>query len=82
MDANLLDLRRNTKKIVTALKNRERITLYNRGKPIGRIVPLEDRDDEKPIMEHPAFGMWKDMENEISVEEQIREMRKGRFDDL
>jgi len=81
MDANLVDLRRSTGKILKALKQRERITLSRRGKPVGRIVPIEEDLRPVDILAHPAFGMWKDAV-EMPVPETVRDLRKGRFHDL
>ncbi len=81
MEANVVDLRRNTGKILKALKLRERITLSRRGKLVGRIVPIEEDTHSVDILSHPAFGMWKDA-GEKSVSETVRDMRKGRFHDL
>jgi prevent-host-death family protein len=78
MEASIIDLRRNTGKILKALKARERITLSRRGKPVGRIVPIEEDAHDADLLAHPAFGMWKDAA-EKSVPETVREMRKGRF---
>jgi len=81
MEANVVDLRRNTGKILKALKQRERITLSRRGKLVGRIVPIEEDTHAVDILAHPAFGMWKDAADK-SVPETVRDMRKGRFHDL
>jgi antitoxin (DNA-binding transcriptional repressor) of toxin-antitoxin stability system len=81
MDANLVDLRRNTGMILKALKKRERVTLSRRGKKIGQIVPLGEEPGAVDILAHPAFGMWKDA-GEKSVPETVRDLRRGRFHDL
>jgi len=81
MEANVVDLRRNTGKILKALKDRERITLSRRGKLIGRIVPIEEETNSVDLISHPSFGMWKDAD-EKPVAELVRDMRKGRFHDL
>jgi prevent-host-death family protein len=81
MEANIVDLRRNTGKILKALNLRERITLSRRGKPVGRIVPIEEDTHSVDILSHPAFGMWKTV-SEKTVHEVVRDMRKGRFHDF
>jgi prevent-host-death family protein len=81
MEASVIDLRRNTGKILKALKQRERITLSRRGKPVGHIVPIDEDSQDVDMLLHPAFGMWKDAV-ETPVPETVREMRKGRFHDL
>lgn len=52
-----------------------KITVTYRGKPLVKLVPLKKSiaaEDDISI-----FGMWKNHENNKSVDEQIREMRKG-----
>lgn len=80
MNANLIDLRRRPKHILEAVEKRETVILSRRGKPIAKIAPLTDKISPSPDT-HEAFGMWKD-QNVISVEDQVRELRKGRFNDL
>jgi prevent-host-death family protein len=82
MEVNAVDLRRSTGKILKALKDRERITLSKRGKPVGRIVPIEEEARDADLTAHPAFGMWKGDDAQKSVPETVRDMRKGRFHDL
>lgn len=79
MKATLLELRRNPGKVLEAIENRQSVILTRRGKAVARIVPLEDRGDNK-VKTQPAFGMWKDVETPVS--EQVRGMRKGRMHDL
>ncbi len=82
MEVNAVDLRRSTGKILKALKGRERITLSRRGKPVGRIVPIEEEAGAADLTAHPAFGMWKSDESQKSVPETVRDLRRGRFHDL
>ena len=81
MKITFLDLRRKPQKLLEALKRREDITLSRRGKDIARIVPFDNNQGMK-VQDHPAFGMWKDKPGKENVDEMIREMRKGRFDDI
>jgi prevent-host-death family protein len=76
----LLNLRRNPGRILKAIEKRQEVTLTKRGKPLARIVPLKEESDVK-VNSQPAFGMWRDVE-EQSVDKQVRELRKGRYNDL
>lgn len=83
MKVTVVDLRHKTKEIINALDRNETITLTYRGKDKGIILPIQEKDDsiESPA-NHPAFGMWKNHKESEDVEEYVRKLRKGRFDDL
>jgi len=81
MDITFLELRREPGKILRALERNESISLTRRGIPIARIVPVGDSPAIKPS-EHEAVGMWADRDDMKDPTEYIRQMRKGRFDDL
>lgn len=81
MKISLVELRRDTKKLLDALERREEITLTRRGRAVATIRPA---GNEEPIApeEHPAFGMWanrKDLENPT---EAVKRGRQSRYHDL
>jgi prevent-host-death family protein len=79
MEATILDMRRNPKKILDAIARNETVTLTNRGKRVARIEPI--RDAQRPSSaEHEAFGMWADRPEMSDPSAYVRELRKGRFD--
>jgi prevent-host-death family protein len=81
MEATILDMRRNPKKILDAIERNEVVTLTKRGKSVARIEPIGDR--QRPsAAEHEAFGMWADRDDMADPSAYVREMRKGRFRDL
>jgi len=80
MKASLVDLRRSPARILEAVDKRETVILSRRGKPFAKITPLT-RETPASVRSHAAFGMWRD-DDEMSVADQVREMRKGRFRDL
>jgi antitoxin (DNA-binding transcriptional repressor) of toxin-antitoxin stability system len=83
MKATIVDLRRNTSKILAALDRNETVTLTRRGKEIASIVPTPPEEKKKfSIRDHPAVGMWKDREDMKDPVECVREMRSGRYHDL
>lgn len=79
MNATVLDLRKNMKKIMLALDHSEPVTLTFRGKPKAMIVPCSDKTAKASAAAHPAFGMWADRKDLDNVDEFVRNMRKGRF---
>ena len=81
MEATVLDMRRNPKKILDAIERNETVTLTKRGKPIAQIEPIRRRKKCK-AWEHPAFGMWADRAEMADPTAYVNELRKGRFDDL
>lgn len=81
MEATILDMRRNPKKILDAIERNEVVTLTKRGKAVARIEPI--RGGKRPsAANHEAFGMWADRSDMADPVAYVREMRKGRFDDL
>lgn len=80
MKSSLLTLRRSPSKILNAIEKRQEVTLTKRGKPLARIVPLHS-GVEREVRSQPAFGMWADGSVQ-SVDEQVRDLREGRFSDL
>ncbi len=83
MKATILDLRHKMKEILKALERNENVTLTHRGKEKGIITPVQKQDDaQKSSASHPAFGLWNEREETDNVGEYVRQLRKGRFDDL
>lgn len=81
MKASILDMRRNPKKILEAIERNEVVTLTRRGKSVARIEPIGG--SKRPsAAEHEAFGMWAERDDMANPSACVREMRKGRFDDL
>ena len=81
MNATVLDMRRNPKKILDAIARNETVTLSHRGKPVARIEPIESSERGRAA-DHPAFGMWADRADMADPSAYVREMRQGRFDAL
>lgn len=81
MEATILDMRRNPKKILEAIEQNIVVTLTNRGKPVARIEPIP-KAQRPSIKDQEAFGMWADREDMADPVAYVRKMRKGRFDAL
>jgi len=82
MEATVLDLRRNPRKIFEAIERNETVTLSKRGRSIARIVPKTQTRGPLSLKDSPAFGMWKDRQDMADPVAYVRELRKGRFGDL
>jgi prevent-host-death family protein len=81
MDATLLDMRRNPKKILDAIAKGETVALTNRGKPVARVEPISG-GQRRSASEHEAFGMWAGRSDMADPAAYVRQLRKGRFDAL
>lgn len=84
MEASFVDLRKKSADIIRALRRKERVTVLYRGKPAAIMEPIDDRTTEAPTAakQHAAFGIWADQAESVSVEKQVRDLRRRRFDDL
>jgi antitoxin (DNA-binding transcriptional repressor) of toxin-antitoxin stability system len=80
MKATMLDMRRNPRKIIDAIKRNEKVTLSVRGREIAEIIPRKNGGDNASIADDPAVGMWADRGEMSDPEKYVRELRKGRFD--
>ena len=76
MKVNTKELRIQPGKIIKQVMSGQEITITYRGKPLARIVPFHPSNSE-PV-DLGIFGLWKDQANEASVEDQVRNLRKGR----
>ncbi|MEQ9479971.1 MAG: hypothetical protein RIK00_11635 [Algiphilus sp.] len=84
MEASFVDLRKKSAEIIKALNRKERVTLLYRGKPAAIMEPIGEQSETAPekASQHAAFGMWVDRETDNSVDGQVRNLRRRRFDDL
>ena len=78
MEATMLDLRRNAKRVLKAIDDREHVTLTYRGKKKAVIVPYDDERQRPCVAEHPAFGIWRARKDADDVDAFVRDLRKGR----
>lgn len=76
MNVSTKELRIQPGKIIAQVETGEEITVTFRGKPLAKIVPFQQSvvGEEDP----GVFGMWKDHDESGSVEDQVRNLRKGR----
>ena len=78
MNATVLDLRRNMKRVLAAIDRNERVLLTYRGRKRAVIIPCRDEANRGSATLHPAFGMWKDRDDMTDVDGFVRELRRGR----
>ena len=79
MKASIVDLRYKMKDVIKALDRNEEVTVLYHGKVKGIIMPVTKKTNKK-VQDHPCFGMNKN--SEMSVEEEMKHLRKGRYDDI
>ena len=81
MKASMLDLRRRMKDVLDALDRNEPVTVTYRGKEKGIIYPVgHGRRATMRVVDHPAFGMWRDRKDLRDVRKVVRNLRKARQD--
>jgi hypothetical protein len=79
MKATVLDLRRRMREILQALDRKESVTILHRGKVKGVIYPQSSPRKKASVSEHPAFGIWRNLEDRQDVDAYVRGLRKGRY---
>ena len=81
MKATFVDLRKNSSRIILALKRKESVTVYYRGKVAAVMRPIgaENSSASSPTVDHPAFGLWADRTDLDNVDAHVRKIRKGRI---
>lgn len=75
MKATARDLRFNSKKLIDSVNRGEEIVITFRGKPCAKLVPYQET--KKKIEKNELFGIWKDYDITQTVDEYVRNLRKG-----
>jgi len=78
MEVSTKELRIQPGKIIDQVVNGEEITVTFRGKALAKIVPFKKRIQSVAKDEISIFGLWKDHDQIESVEDYVRDIRKGR----
>ena len=78
MIATAKDLRFNISMLFDTLSKGEDVIITYRGKAKAKLIATNQKEDSKK--EDIAFGIWKDRDK--SVDEIVRDMRKGRRFDI
>ena len=76
MEVTTKELRIQPGKIIDQVSVGQEITVTYRGKPLAKIIPFGSSLNDR--QESLIFGMWKTHGQVSTVEEQVREIRKGR----
>ena len=79
MKATTKDLRLHTRELIAATERGEKVTITFRGKPRAMLIAFDDAVVLRPER-NPAFGLWAgtDHTTDVSVDEEVRAMRKPR----
>jgi prevent-host-death family protein len=72
------ELRIQPGKIIDQVVNGQEVTVTFRGKALVKIVPIHKKDSVSLQEDNGFFGMWSKRKEETTVEETVRELRKGR----
>ena len=79
MEITTKQLRMAPGRIIAQVNSGQEITITYRGKPQAKIVPFNKQyDRDFPETDEELFGIWKDREDLVNVEQYIRTIRKGR----
>jgi hypothetical protein len=79
MKASIVDLRYHMNDVLKALARNESVEVLYHSKKIGIIMPIK-KTTAKKVEDHEFYGMAKDQL--LSVEEQLKQLRGGRYDDI
>lgn len=77
MEVTTKELRIQPGKIIDQVVHGEEVTVTFRGKALARIVPVGS-GRTKPEEDAQIFGMWRESDDSRSVEQTVRDLRKGR----
>lgn len=78
MKATAKDLRFHSKEILDTVSRGEEVIITYRGKPQAKMIPIENEKQEKKAT-LKLFGIWKNNDTIIDVNDYMRNIRKGRF---
>ncbi len=79
MQATAKDLRFHSKELLESVERGEEVVITYRGKPRAKLIPIHK---EKTILseeKNKLFGIWKDNDSVLDVNDYVRNLRKGRF---
>lgn len=79
MKTTLLELRRQTNKVVEAIEKNQQVTLTRRGKRFAVITPAKSEGKGLRVKDHPAFGMYASVQSKEDVVEYMKKIRSSRY---
>ena len=77
MKATAKDLRFHSKKLLDTVNRGEEVVITFRGRPCAKLIPF--RENNEDIIKNELFGIWKDNDIALDVDEYVRGLRKGRY---
>ena len=80
MDATIVDLRYNMKKVLRAIDRGETVTVLYRGKERAKLTPITPAPSggASKTKDQPLFGLWKDREDISDPASYLRHLRLPR----
>jgi len=82
MEITTKQLRMAPGKIISRVNTGQEITITYRGKPRAKIVPIVGRQNNNlEETEDELFGIWKNRKDIKDVDQYVRKIRKGRYND-
>ena len=80
MNATIVDLRYNMKKVLRAIDRGETVTVLYRGKEKAKLTPIAPArgSSEPKTKDLPLFGLWKDREDISDPASYLRSLRRPR----
>lgn len=76
MRATAKDLRFHSRELLAAVERGEEVVITFRGSPCAKLVPYDKGREIEGETE--LFGIWSDRDDISSVDEYVRDLRKGR----
>ncbi len=78
MEATAKDLRLHSTELLNTVKRGEEVIITYRGKPCAKLIPIEEKQDYSSST-NKLFGIWENNLQTESVDDYVRNIRKGRF---
>lgn len=82
MNITTKELRKEPGKMLKRVARGQEIIITYRGKKVAKLVSLDEQNKkvstDKTSIKNEFFGLWKDHDNSLSVDETVRRMRAGR----
>ena len=72
------ELRLRPGKIIDRVINGQEITVTFRGKSVVKIVPIKQKTEDPDSAEASIFWLWKEHTGDTSVDNYVRQLRRGR----
>ena len=78
MEITAKDLRIQPGKFIEYVSHGGEVTITYRGKKIARLIPFTEKKIDVVAEKDETYGLWKDHDNSVPIDEYVRNIRKGR----